>query len=153
MPDVWMPGVQHDPGTGAGYAVGRINVHCVKVHRTAGNDSYNIVKNGVHDAPSTLAQFLVPYDGVPWQFTEVDARCYDSGPYNGDGPGIEIESPVTGGIIPGTDLSEFRDLSDSQIHWTGEIFRWLHTEWGIDLDLYDGPRYPDVRTLTGFVNH
>lgn len=88
----------------------------VKVHATAGNDSYNVVKNGVYDAPSTLAQWLVPVDGPTRQFTEADALCYDSGPYNDDGPGIEIERPVTGGLIrPG--LSEFRPCRRRR--WSG----------------------------------
>ena len=105
-----MDGCIIDPGKGAGYAVGRNRMQFVCMHATAGgNDpgytSYARVKNGVPDAPSTLAQWLVPYDGAPWQFTEADALCYDSPP-NDDGPGIEIERGLTGGIVrPG--LSNF----------------------------------------------
>jgi hypothetical protein len=124
----------------------------VVLHATAGTNSYAIVKDGVPDAPSTLAQWLVPYEGVPWQFAEADAICYDSPP-NDDGPGIEIERPVIGGQVrPG--LSEFRPLSASQTEWTGRIVRWLHDEWGVPLDLYDGPRvHGTLPGYHGFANH
>jgi hypothetical protein len=148
VPDPWMPGAIRDPGRGAGYRVGRTQMTTCCMHATAGTNSYNIVKNGVPGAPSTLAQWLVPYDGPPWQFTEADALCYDSPP-NWDGPGIEIERPV---VEYHTPLSEFRPLSGSQIHWTGQIVGWLHREWGFPLELYSGPRLQFLG-FRGFCNH
>jgi hypothetical protein len=154
VPDAWFADVIRDPGTGAGYAVGTIaSMDAVKVHMTAGTNSYNIVKNGTTGAPSSLAQFLIPYDGTPWQFTEANAICYDSGPYNTYGPGVEIEAPVIGPPPPGSDLSEFRPMSASQLDWAGKIFTWLSTEWGFPLELYSGPRFQAYPGWRGFVNH
>lgn len=145
MSDPRMPGTLWDPGLNAGYRRGRNDMRLVKVHKTAGTNSYNICKN------NGLCQWLVPYEGAPWQFAEADSICFDSGPYNAFGPGIEIEAPVTGGLIrPG--LSEFRELSPSQIEWSGKIFRWLHDEWGVPLELYDGPRF-EGEGYVGFENH
>lgn len=141
-----MPGAVWDPGLNAGYRRGRTSMQTVKVHCTAGNNSYGICKD------QGLIQWLFPYEGPPWQFAEADAWCFDSGPYNGWGPGFEIERPVTGGLIrPG--LSEFRDLSDNQVHWLGELVHWLHDEWGFRIDLYAGPRYGCSADFGGFVNH
>jgi hypothetical protein len=142
MPDVWMPGLIHDPGSGAGYNVGRNQMRLVCVHFTAGVNSYELVKNGNAKAPSTLAQFLLPKMGVPWQFTEVDALCYDSPP-NTDGPGIEFER-----------MGYHEPLTSDQLEWGGRIFQWLHDEWGVPLVHYDGPKVQGtIPGFHGFANH
>lgn len=146
MPNPIYPGAIWDPGRFANYGAGRTSMQTVKVHCTAGTDSYGICKN------NGLIQWLIPYEGQPWQFAPADALCYDSGPYNTWGPGFEIERPVTGGLIrPG--LSEFRDLSDSQVHELHGLIHWLADEWGFRVDLYDGPRYGCGSDFGGFVNH
>lgn len=146
MPNPHDPGAIWDPGLNAGYRRGRTAMDTVKVHCTAGYNSYGICKN------NGLIQWLIPYEGKRWQMAEADAWCFDSGPYNGWGPGFEIERPVTGGLIrPG--LSEFRDLSQSQVDQLHELVWWLRDEWGFSLKLYDGPRYGCPSTYGGFVNH
>lgn len=147
MPNPFDPGAIWDPGTAAGYVYGTNAMRLVCVHKTAGNDSYGIVKNG------HLAQWLIPYEGKRWQFAEADAICWDSPP-NQDGPGFEIEAPVLvyGGVRQ--NLSLFRPMSDSQINETGELVHWLNDEWGVPLDLWDGGWVPaGPPGFHGFANH
>lgn len=148
--DVWMPGLRHDPGTGAGYAVGRNRMEMVKQHFTAGTDSYNIVKNGVPGAPSTLAQILLPKVGEPWQFMEIDGLAYDSAEFNDDGPGVEVER-LGIGYFNGY-LQDAEPLTPDQRFWLGRIIAWLHDEWGVPIALYDGPRFATAG-WRGHVNH
>lgn len=157
MPNPWMAGLIRDPGRGAGYTVGRNRMELNKQHFTAGGDSYNLVKNGSAGAPSTLAFTLLPKVGVPWQFAEVDALCYDSGNWNDEGPGIEVERLASEQYGPRIDirpgLQAAEPLTPDQTYWLGEIIRWLESEWGIPAVLYDGPRYGVPAGWRGHVNH
>jgi hypothetical protein len=111
-------------------------------HWTAGRDSYNICKD------RGLCQFLLPKEGAPWQFAEVDAVCYHAssavyGHYNDDGPGMEIER------LNGDD-----PLSPDQVMWSGRIVDWLAGEWGVPATHYWGPRFPwHQADYHGHVNH
>ncbi len=153
MPNPWMPGINHDPGRFDNYQVGRNRMEIVKVHATAGTDSYDLIKN------TGLAQWIVPLYGTPTQFAPADGLCYDSGPYNDDGPGIEIERPVLydeNGNHLYNDyprLSLFRSLSYEQTLWTGKIIHWISDEWGVPFDFYQGPRYGATPSFRGYVNH
>jgi len=142
MPAPWMPGLLHHPGLNAGYRAGRNRMRMVVDHWTAGVNSYAICKD------RGLCQFLLPKVGVPWQFAEVDAKCWHAGSaaygnYNGDGPGIEVER--MGGHEP---------LTADQTHWLGRINAWLESEWGVPNVHYWGPRFPwQGADFHGHVNH
>lgn len=147
MPDPWMPGLIHDPGKGAGYAVGTNAMYMGVDHDTGGTNSYEIVKNGRPDAPSTLANILLPKVGVPWQFCEIDAKVYHAGSstygdYNPKGPGIEVER------------LQGEPLSPDQIEWLGKINAWCASEWGLPDIHYWGPQFPWWGAdFHGWVNH
>lgn len=128
----WMPGCTKRPGNHAGYTLGKCKMVNVKLHFTVGTDSTSIGDRG-------FFQFLVPKDGPPIQFAEANSICYDSGSWNGDGPGIEFER-----------LSYDDPLTPSQVEWGGKIVAWLHETYGIPLTHYDGPRVP---AYNGFINH
>lgn len=138
MPDPWCPYATRDPGIRAGYKLGVINpVDTGKCHYTAGYNSWALIKN------QGLAQFLITRAGQIVQFAEVNAQCIDSGEWNDDGPGIEIEAAPQYGQSVFTDAS--RDAAQA-------LCMWLHTEWGIPLTYYDGPRIPE-NTYRGFISH
>lgn len=142
-----MPGLLHDPGQGAGYKAGQNAMQMVVDHDTGGTNSYGVCKMGRPGYRTGLCQILLPKEGVPWQFTEIDAVCYHAGStqygdYNGSGPGLEVE--------------RFHDeeLTDDQAHWLGEINRWLESEWGIPNVHYWGPQFPwHQADFHGHVNH
>lgn len=141
MPEVWMPGLIKDPGRSHGYPGGRIQMRWCKHHDTAGTDSYNICKWGRPGYQVSLCQILLPKVGVPWQFCEIDSNCADSGVWNQWGPGLEVER-----------LGHQEDLTPDQIHWLGEINRWLESEWGIPNIPYRGPQF-GAENFRGHVNH
>lgn len=139
MPNPWYPAANRDPGVSAGYVHGQVIsvVSCV-VHYTVGVNSRGLIRD------EGLAEFLIDRDGTIWQFSEADAICYHAGyPYNGRGPGIEVE------YYPDTDPVMFTDAARTA---TGGLVRWLNSEWGIPLDYYDNP---DARTADhhGFISH
>ena len=141
-----MPGLRHDPGRGAGYAAGRTRMQFVVHHDTAGTNSYDICKWGRPGYDTGLCQILLPKEGAPWQFCEIDAVCYHAGSnvygdYNSYGPGLEVER-----------LSHDEPLTADQIHWLGQIGRWLDAEWGIPNVQYLGPR-GGADQFHGHVNH
>ena len=160
MPSPWMPGLIHDPGSVCtvpgrpyGYGKGLNRMERVKVHMTAGTNSYERCKNGTGTPWGiTLCQILYPKVGVPWQFAPIDALCYDSGDFNDDGPGLEIEALETEVNYYRPGLSLFDGPNDNQRFWIGETARWLHSDWGTPLDLYAGPRFGSDG-FRGFVNH
>jgi hypothetical protein len=147
MPDPWFPGAIVDLGINAGYARGHNNMALIKLHYTVGTDSRALIRN------KGLAQWLMPKTGPPIQFAEADAYCFDSGPYNDDGPGIEWERLPTGEYErPGLQLAE--PLTVDQTEWGGRLLHWLHDEWGVPLELYAGPRFQATATgFRGSVNH
>lgn len=130
----WMPGITHDPGAHAGYVLGACKMLNVKLHFTVGRfpGDYSIGKQGYF-------QFYIPRDNDPVQFAEANSICWDSGSWNGDGPGIEWER-----------LSYDEPLTARQIINGGTIIRWLASTYGIPLTHYDGPRVP---AYNGFINH
>lgn len=84
-------------------------------------------------------QFYIPRDRAPEQYAEADAWCWDSGDWNGDGPGIEWER---------WDYNE--PLTQQQLDIGRGLIQWLHTEWGFPLNWYDGPR---IQAWNGYINH
>ncbi|HEY6564238.1 MAG TPA: hypothetical protein VIY86_07055 [Pirellulaceae bacterium] len=147
MPDPWMPGLIHDPGTGAGYNAGRNRMFMAVDHDTGGSNSYAICKNGRPGYDTGLCQILLPKVGIPWQFTEIDAICYHAGSaqygdYNPYGPGFEVER------------FQGEELSPDQAHWLGRINAWCESEWGLPNVHYWGPRFPAWgANFHGHVNH
>lgn len=138
MPESWYPSATVDRGSAAGYAHGTASMVSCVVHYTVGTDSRGLIRD------QGLAQFLVARDGTVWQFAEANAVCYQAGyPYNGRGPGIEVE------YLPGQDQAMFTAEARAAC---GTLVRWLNSEWGIPLDYYDNP---DVRVAAhaGFISH
>jgi N-acetylmuramoyl-L-alanine amidase len=136
MPNPIFPGAVWDPGRAAGYNQGRNRMRSVKCHYTVGRNSWELIKN------EGLAQWLVTRDGVVAQYAEADALCYDSGEWNDDGPGIEIEF---------LDEPEGIFSDAARVACSGLIY-WLNGEWGVPLDYYDGARLPEG-TWQGFIAH
>lgn len=147
MPNPWMPGLRHDPGRSAGYNAGRNRMFMAVDHDTGGTNSYEICKWGRQGYNAGLCQILLPKIGVPWQFCEIDAICYHAGSsqygdYNPYGPGYEVERLQGEGLSP------------DQIHWMGEINRWVASEWGLPNVHYWGPQFPPWgANFNGSVNH
>lgn len=135
MPNPWYPRAVRDRGAAAGYTRGRNRTRSVKCHYTVGRDSWALIRD------EGLAQWLVTRDGTVAQFAECDALCYDSGEWNDDGPGIEIEYYDEPDIF----TDEARDATAALVHW-------LHDEWKFPLDYYDGDRLPEG-TWQGFIAH
>jgi len=136
MEELWYPKAERDPGRAAGYTRGRTRMFSVKCHYTAGYNSWGLIRD------QGLAQWLVTRDGRVIQFCEADALCWDSGEWNDDGPGIEIE---------------YRDepegmFTDAARQATSELIHWLNVEWGLPLNYYDGPRIPEG-SHNGFIAH
>lgn len=152
MPDVWMPGLRHDPGNGADYEAGTNAMQFVVHHDTGGTNSYQICKDGRPGYDTGLCQILLPKVGVPWQFVPINAVSYhcgssedydhdsDADNYNRTGPGLEVERR------PG------EPLSADQVHWLHEIGLWL-AEWGIPDVQYRGAPLTDADNFRGHVNH
>lgn len=104
-------------------------------HYTVGRDSTGVGKRGYF-------QFLVSRTGIIQQFAEADAVCWHGGdPWNGRGPGIEIE------YHPDYDTAIF---TAPQRDATQALCSWLTSEWGIPANFYDGPRRND---WAGFITH
>lgn len=146
MPNPWMPGLNHDPGRGAGYPVAQTRMQFVVHHDTAGTNSYNICKWGRDGYQTSLCQILLPKVGVPWQFCEIDSLCYHAGnaqygDYNPYGPGFEVER-----------LGHEEALSPDQVHWLHEINAWMSSEWGVPNVQYRGPQF-GADGFHGHVNH
>lgn len=129
------PGAVWNPGAAAGYVKGRNSVSCCKAHYTVGRDSTGIGLQGYF-------QFLVSRDGRVQQFAEVDALCWDSGEWNGTGPGIEIEY-----------LDEPEIFTDASRQSCGLLVAWLVSEWGIRAGYYDSTRLPLSSGYQGFISH
>lgn len=118
----------------------RQSVRAVTVHRTQGTDSRNLGKTRHHSTPGTF-NFLVRDEAV-YCYYPADVRCSHAAGANHSGPGIEIEG-FTGAAI-----------SAKQSSRLGQIARWLHTTYGVPLELYDGPRTViDGTAFAKFVNH
>jgi len=132
------PGASWEPGAAAGYNRGRNRMRTVKCHYTVGVNSGSLIRN------QGLAQWLVDRDGTIHQYAECDAICWDSGEFNDDGPGIEIEyyEPHDGDAI----------FTDAARDATAGLVHWLHNEWGVPLDYYDGPRVAEG-AFSGFIAH
>lgn len=141
MPNPWMPGLRHDPGAAAHYALGTNSMWMMVDHWTAGVNSYGICKD------DGLCQILLPKVGVPWQFAEINAKCYHAGSkaygdYNGAGPGLEVERFANDPLSPDQKL------------WLGRINAWCASEWGLSNVHYWGPRFPwHQASFHGSVNH
>lgn len=123
------------PGANAGYHAGRTPVKSVVCHYTVGRNSTGIGLQGYY-------QFQVNRDGTVFQFAEADAVCWHAGsPWNGYGPGIEVE------YLPGYDDDLWTPV---QREATARLVEWLHDEWGVPFDFYDGPR---TNSHHGFITH
>lgn len=133
MPEPRYPEAVWDPGVNAGYRAGRNVITTAVCHYTVGRDSRPIGRRGYF-------QFLVSRDGTVTQFAEADAVCWHAGtPWNFRGPGIEVEY-----------LDEDVIFTPAADRATGELVGWLHAEWGVPLDFYDGPR---INSWSGFITH
>lgn len=135
------PGATWDPGVAAGHTRGRNRMEVVKLHYTVGRNSTGIGKQGYF-------QFLQHRDGSLSQFAEVDALCYDSGNFNDEGPGVEIEYHPS-----------YHDIIVTEPAWASlkRLFEWLHDEWGMPLTYFDVETLPErVKTIpagVGFISH
>jgi hypothetical protein len=135
MPEARYPKAVWQPGVNAGYRAGRTMVRTAVCHFTVGRASAPIGERGYF-------QFLIGRDGTVTQFAETDAVCWHGGdPWNSRGPGIEVE------YLPGHDDVMF---TDAALAACGDLVRWLHDEWLVPLDFYDGPR---VGSHHGFITH
>lgn len=128
------PYAEWKPGVAAGYTRGRNRMRSVKCHYTAGRDSDDLIRR------EGLAQWLVTRDGQVIQYAEADALCYDSGEWNDDGPGIEIEY-----------LDEPDIFTPEAYAATAGLVEWL-IGLGIPGVFYDGPRLPEG-SFSGFITH
>ncbi len=152
MPEPWMPGLRRDPGRSAGYPRGRTRMQWVKHHDTAGTNSYEICKWGREGYAAGLCQILLPKVGVPWQFCEIDALCYDSGDWNPWGPGIEVERLGAGQTFNGAVLAVKQEATPDQTLWLGRINSWLEAEWGVPNVQYRGAQF-GAQGFKGHVSH
>jgi hypothetical protein len=152
MPDIWLPGAYRDPGRNAGYNSGRSNMRRGVQHFTVGSDSRNVGRGG-------FFHFLVHRDASRengcTQYAEADAKTwhgYKLGHYdaNSEGPGVEFERLVVGGINA-EGLSDAQPLTDNQLDWGHRIIA-FYAEWGIEVQLYNGPRY-QYGDYEGWINH
>lgn len=146
MPETRYPGAAWDPGRAAGYGLrlavppysDHNDMRAVGCHYTVGVNSWALIRD------MGLAAFLITRNGRVGQFCEVDAVTYQAGnPFNGLGPGIEIEwyEPHDGPDI----------FTDAARNACAVLIAWLHAEWGIPLDYReDGPRVADWH---GFIAH
>lgn len=135
MPDPWYPRAERHYGAASGYTRGRNRMRTVKCHYTAGVNSDALIAN------QGLAQWLVTRAGDVYQYAEADALCYDSGEFNDDGPGCEIEF-----------WQEDVIFTDAARTATAGLVHWLATEWGVPLAYYDGARVAEGE-WSGFIAH
>jgi len=95
--------------------------------------------------------FLVDRDGDIHQGAPVDAVVYHAGePWNHRGPGIEAEYHPAYDDVDGDGPEEDEILTEAQVASLNALVHWLHTEWGVTLTYYDGPR---IRDYQGFIAH
>lgn len=114
---------------------GHTTMESTVCHYTVGRDSRPVGDRGYF-------HFLVSRDGTVTQFARADAVCWHAGdPWNGRGPGIEVE------YLPGADDDVFTPASEAA---TAQLVAWLEDEWGIPADFYDGPRR---QVWHGFITH
>ena len=133
MPDPHYPPAVWDPGATAGGSL--TTMQSVVCHYTVGRNSTPIGKRGFFN-------FLVGRDGTVTQFAEANVRCWHAGdPWNGRGPGVEVE------YLPGVDDELW---TPAQEQATGALCDWLRAEWGVPGDFYDGPR---IASWPGFITH
>jgi N-acetylmuramoyl-L-alanine amidase len=148
MPDPIYPDAIWYPGNAAGYSLGRNSMRAVVCHYTVGKNSLDLI------ARDALCQFLVSRGGdtpnspdgraTVWQLAETDAKCWQAGdPFNGLGPGIEIEF-----------YDEEPMFTPAQLEATGSLVHWLGS-FGIPLDYYDtgGDNSRRVWDHHGFLSH
>lgn len=129
------PGAVWRPGAAAGYAHGHTTMQSVVCHYTVGKDSRPVGDRGYFN-------FLVSRDGTVTQFAEADALTWHAGnPFNGLGPGIEVEY-----------LDE-PDIFTPEAHdATAHLCQWLSDTYGIPLDYYDQPAQR-IPAFHGFISH
>lgn len=132
----WFPAAIRDPGKNAGYRSGHASMQLAVDHFTVGRDSRALIRD------KGLAQFLFPKQGQPFQFAEADAVCSHACEWNRLGPGLEFER-----------LNWDEPLTAEQIHWGGEVTKWLSVTYGIPLVHHGGARLPIGDGFRGFVNH
>ncbi len=131
MPDPRYPGAVWRPGANADN--GHTTMETAVCHYTVGRDSRPIGDRGYF-------HFLVSRDGTVTQFARADAICWHAGdPWNGRGPGIEVEY-----------LDEPTIFTPEADAATGELVAWLEQEWNIPAEFYDGDRRA---TWHGFITH
>jgi hypothetical protein len=130
----WYPKAVVELGANAGYKQGRSWMHAVVCHYTVGRNSTPIGLRGFFN-------FLVTRDGTVVQFAEVDAVTWHAGEWNAEGPGIEVEY-----------LDEETIFTPEALAATGELVRWLGSEWGVPLVYHDGERVAPGG-WRGFISH
>ena len=123
------PGAVWNPGVNAGYRAGRNTMTTAVAHYTVGRNSTGIGLRGYF-------HFLISRDGTVQQFCEADAVAWHAGdPWNGRGPGIEIEY-----------LDEATIFTPAQHAACGALIAWLP----IPHQFYDGPR---LTAWDGYITH
>ena len=133
--EVLYPGADWNPGFNAGYTNGRNRMEVVKAHFTVGKDSTSVGLRGYF-------QWLISRDGYVQQFAEADALCWDSGEWNDNGPGIEIEY-----------LDEDAIFTDAARTSCSKLIHWLNGEWGVPLTYWDAGRITETTGYRGFIAH
>jgi len=125
------PGAIWNPGVNAGYNSGHTTMQTAVCHYTVGYNSTGVGLQGYFN-------FLVSRDGTVQQFAEADAKCWHAGdPWNGRGPGIEIE------YMPDADPVIF---TPAAYNATAGLIKWL----SIPQTFYDGNR---VTGWNGYITH
>lgn len=131
----WCPYATRVAGRFADYGAGRI------ANLTTGLAHYTVGKNSIGTCGEYF-QILAARDGTLFQGAPVDAVNWGSGdPWNGCSVHCEVE------YLPGVDDTVFTDVQRDAVQ---AFAHWLHDEWGVPLDYYDGPRIP---AHTGWISH
>jgi len=138
MPEEWYPQAVRMPGAAAGWTKGRTPVQTVVCHYTVGRDSTGIGVQGYF-------HWLVRRNGEIVQFCETSALSWHAGNEgNPLGPGIEVE------YLPGADDTIF---TPEALQATGQLVRWLISEWGVDANYYDPEQRMPLPLPAGFIAH
>jgi hypothetical protein len=143
MAEVWYPFAIRRYGAHANYERGTNSMRAVVCHYTVGVNSIGTLGRDF--------TFLIDRDGDVHQGCPVNAKVWHAGePWNTTSCGIEVEYHPTYDDEDGDGPEDEEVMTEAQVEALHGLVMWLHHEWGIPLDFYDGPR---VSSWHGFINH